>query len=269
MDAVEAGLLAERDRLLAVEEDERDLGRIVEVCNDLGGRYRHRGRQAESLEAFNTALEAAEKLMGTRVNKDFAVLLVNVGGTYRYLRRFDEALACYEEARAILSKLGLERSFECASALNNQGLTLQDMGERARALELAEEAHDIVFELADWVTQASSLVNLGSFALAADDLDKAQDYCDRAFALYMEHDPDNVFYNATNLRAVIRYRQGDAEGALAGLEECREKILATFGINEDYHSCLLSIAKVLDELGRHEEAEGRRAEARDVAARLS
>ena len=38
----ERELLETRDAILAVDEDERDFGTLIEVTNDLGGFYRHR-----------------------------------------------------------------------------------------------------------------------------------------------------------------------------------------------------------------------------------
>ena len=56
----ERELLETRDAILAVDEDERDLGTLIEVTNDLGGFYRHRSRLEESCQNFDMALDAAE-----------------------------------------------------------------------------------------------------------------------------------------------------------------------------------------------------------------
>jgi|GEM_PF-3293008 len=265
----ECGLLRARDAILATDEGDRDLGALVEVTNDLGGFYRHRSKLEESCQNFDIALAAATSYYGTTARIEYAVILVNYAGTQRLMHRWDQAIALYERAMGILGGLGAENTFEYASALNNLGLTYQDMGHFDEALSCAERAHQIVSSsVHDWQAEASSLVNLASFALAKGDLDRASDLVDQAFAIYDERDGGQAFYPAVNLRAIIDYRRGKPERALAGLSACADQLLDTFGENAEYASCLGNMAQVLDALGRDEEATGLRAQASAVLAGL-
>ncbi len=266
----ERELLETRDAILAVDEDERDLGTLIEVTNDLGGFYRHRSRLEESCQNFDMALDAAERYYGTTARVEYAVILINYAGTYRFLRNWDQAIGLYERAMGILGGLGAGNTFEYASALNNLGLTYQDMGRHEEALSCAERAHVIVTSsVHDWQTEASSLVNLASFALSAGDLDKASSLADQAFAIYDERDGGRAWYPAINLRAIIDFRKGKPELALEELRECADQLLDTFGENSEYASCLGSMAQVQEALGRDEEAAELRAQAAAVIAKLS
>ena len=266
---VEHFLLDTREALLA--DPDGDVGDLVVVCNELGSMYRESGLYAESNENFETALRGTEQIMGTRECVQCAVILLNSAGTCRYQRAFDEALSRYAEARGILEALGQTGTYEYASLLNNLSLTYLDMGECDRALELATTAHNIVVELKPGEAQeAISLVNLASLALRAGDMETAAAHSRQAIDIYTSLGVTSGHYPAAvNLAAVIDFKRGAYEEALAGFERSAELTERNFGRNRDYASALVNMAAVLEKLGRADEARAKLAEAEQVRGQLS
>ena len=266
---VERFMLGARDALLA--DPDADRGELVTVCNELGGMYREASRYAESIENFEQALRTTEELLGTRESVQYAVILLNVAGTHRYKRAFDEALACYGQARGILERLGQDGTYEYASLLNNLSLTYQDMGELAQALECARASHDLIARLKPGETQeAISLMNIATLALRAGDMETAAAYSHRAIDIYAALDKTSGHYPAAvNLAAVIDFKRGALADALAGFELSAELTKRNFGENRDYASALANMATVLEGLGRVDEARERLAEAEEIRGRLA
>lgn len=266
---VERFMLGVRDRLLA--EGDSNPADLATVCNELGGMYREASRYAESIENFEMAMRATERITGTRQCAEYAVLLVNVAGTYRYERDFDAALERYSEARDILDALGQGDTYEYASLLNNLSLTLQDMGRLDEALAHATAAHEIVARLKPGETQeAISLMNIATLALRAGDMETAAAYSRRAIDIYAALDKTSGHYPAAvNLAAVIDFKRGALEEALAGFERSAELTKRNFGVNRDYASALANIATVLAKLGRGDEARAKLAEAEEIRSKLA
>lgn len=266
---VERFMLGARDALLA--DPDADRAELVTVCNELGGMYREASRYAESIENFDLALRTVEELMGTRECAQYAVILLNVAGTYRYKRAFDEAIARYRQARDILVSLGQDGTYEFASLLNNLSLTYQDMGEFAMALDNARASHELIARLKPGETQeAISLMNIATLALRADDMETAAAYSHRAIDIYAGLDKTSGHYPAAvNLAAVIDFKRGVLEEALAGFELSAELTKRNFGVNRDYASALANMATVLERLGRVEEARAKLAEAEEIRGQLA
>lgn len=267
-DEAERFMLESRDAILADEAG--DKADLIVVCNELGGLYREASRYADSIENFELALGATEELLGMRDCEEYATILLNIAGTYRYMRAFDEALARYRQSCEIFERLGLDDTYEYASLLNNVSLAYQDMGRYGQALEKAEASHEIIVDLKPGqVQEAISLMNLATLALRAGDMDTASSYSRQAIDIYAALDSTSGHYPAAvNLAAVIDFKRGALEEALAGFERSAELTKRNFGINRDYVSALGNMAAVLDRLGRGEEARDKLAEAAGIREHL-
>lgn len=248
-DEVEAWMLEQRDRLQFDDANVRD---YIAVCNELGSFYRERSRYGESIHNYGQALEKTVELFGTRRVHEYAVLLINEAGTYRYQRDFARALANYAEAQEILESLSLQDSYEYASLLNNMALTLQDKGgEPERALQLATTSHSIMRrEFSGQAQEAISLVNLAAMALRANDLDKARTYAQRAVAIYDALGKTSGHYPAAiNIEATVALKSGNLQAALEGFMRSAAFTKKKFGENRDYASALMNMSLVYQMMG--------------------
>ncbi|MBN1956357.1 MAG: tetratricopeptide repeat protein [Anaerolineae bacterium] len=122
-----------------------------------GLRFFEEGLYEEAIERFG---QAQELYVAEGKEADAAEMLNNLGVVYRLLRRWDDAQAALEEAKAAFARLG-DRNRE-AQALGNLGGLLASKGERVRAQEYLQQAADIFHEIDQEQKYGETLVALGS-----------------------------------------------------------------------------------------------------------
>lgn len=247
------------------------LADLIAVCNELGALYREKSRYEESVYNFELALSTTERVLGTSEAEECAVLRLNVAGTYRYMGETEKAIEYYEAAYRIMAALGgKDGTYEMASLLNNLSNAYQDIGMSEKAMEYALPAYEITRDLcAGQTEEAISLMNLASIAARMGDLAKAGDYAKRAMGIYEALGKTGGHYPAAvNIAAVVDFKRGDLEAALAGFERSAELTRASMGVNRDYASALMNVSAVLDAMGRRDEAAAKAAEAEEIRSRL-
>ncbi len=268
---VEKFMIETRDEILAKDEQNSDdISVLIAVCNELGALYREQSRWSDSAYNFELALEKLEEFFGTKVTEQYAVVLLNVAGTYRHMRDFEKALSFYRDAFEILTGLHKDKSYEFASLLNNMSLTYEDMNDLNRALDYSTAAYEIIVSLEPGQSEeAISLMNMASLAIRMGDLNKASIFTNKAIDIYKSLDSTSGHYPAAvNLAAVIAFKQEHYEEALKGFELSAELTYKSFGENKDYASALVNIAMSLDKLGRKEEAKKTLDKAEEIKAGL-
>ena len=158
--------------LLQIRDDARtqqDRWMMLTVQNELGAFYRGAGRYAESLEAFADAAEEVKALCGP-AGEEYANILNNMAGTYRLLRRSEQAEKLFLQAMEVYQNAGLQDSYSYTSVLNNLSLVYQETGELDKAIYYLEQAlHQIAEQPERQQELAITYNNLTTLYYAAGD----------------------------------------------------------------------------------------------------
>jgi len=144
-----------------------------------------------------------------------ATALNNRGAALAHVRRFDEAVVCFEQAQSAYRELG-DAPAE-ARALNNLGAALLGSGRTEDATTVLESAVEAYAALGFGPEHADVLDNLGTALLRSDRTIEALDAFESALALFSAADqPRRTARQLGNLAAALRSagRTDDAIGAL-------------------------------------------------------
>lgn len=109
------------------------------------------------------------------LHREVGILQTNLGAQYAYAGRYDEAVAAFEAARAVLEANGLEASDDAINLLNNWASVETQRGEYARAVPLFEQAIALRRTLyGPSGALAAALNNLGKTLLRLGETDRAR-----------------------------------------------------------------------------------------------
>lgn len=225
-----------KGHLEQANEEGRDR-EAVTLFSELGGFYRGSGRFSESEQAFLNALRLMERA-GRTESMEYAVLLINLAGTRRFLRQFGEALSLYEEAEAILKGFNSEEglAYRLASLKNNQSLVWQDMGKPDKASVCLKEALKLIRSLQNCrEEEAITCTNLALLEGKQGNLEAESGYLDEALRLFSSMDVTNNPHYAAALSAMgmNRYHRGLYEEAVRAYEQALELLVRLFGRNRE------------------------------------
>ncbi len=116
------------------------------------------------LRRFDEALRCYQQALAisreTRDRRSEASCLNNVGSTYFELNRFDDAAACFEQALAMSQETGDRRSR--VIGLNNLGETCQRLGRTGESLDFLQQALELSRETGYRAGEGAALNNIGS-----------------------------------------------------------------------------------------------------------
>ncbi len=133
--------------------------------------------------ALQTHLESYDEAMALDNRDGAATSLGNVSEVFLLLGRIDEAIDAAERAREIAESVGSTMTYAYATA--NLGLGLYARGERARGIELNDDALEIARDNSLRALEVSCMNNLGHM-LVDDDPDTAERWLTRAAELGAE-----------------------------------------------------------------------------------
>jgi tetratricopeptide (TPR) repeat protein len=209
-------------------------------------------------EALTLARELDDSLMAARASNNLASL-AQLG------ERLEAALSLYRAALVSYQRLGDRRGM--AETYHNLGLVFRQAGRPDDAQEAVEQAIRLAEQAADPGLRALTLTGQAELNLGRNDIARARQAAGVAQQLARESGDDIGAAEAGRLRALVALADGDLELALQEAESARSTA-------ERHGSALLqgesaaAAARILRELGRLAEAEGRRVEARGLFQRL-
>ncbi|MFI7099463.1 AfsR/SARP family transcriptional regulator [Streptomyces sp. NPDC050161] len=239
--------------------NKRVIGRARLLCS---GVALQAGRLADAERHVRVAIDAA------RGADDTAVLqqaLNNCGLVAQFMRRFDEAAACYEEAIALARRLG-HRSGEAATTINlalarvRSGRASEAVAPCASALALLRALGDDAGVAYAGYVLGTALHELGRFDAAIARFEEALAVC-RAVGL-QEREAHVRYRLAETLRRTGRGREA-VEHAAAAVFRCEE-----IGAERDRGHALAVLGRALADLGETGRARGHLEQARALFAGL-
>ncbi|TMC53980.1 MAG: tetratricopeptide repeat protein [Chloroflexi bacterium] len=173
--------------------------------------------QAASLMQDPAAVQMAEGALATsRSIKPVPQLLESrllrvLGHALVTFNRWQEAIACYEEAIAIGDVV---QDLQQLSLLYS-GLSLahQEMGQLNEATRYAQKALTIHETLQDRLSQARSLNNLGYLLVRIGEFSSARNHLERALHIFEEEQVETRKGDIIHSLAELAYREGDLDSA--------------------------------------------------------
>lgn len=187
---------------------------------------------------------------------EYAVLLNELGGYYRNVGRYSEALHCQEEALSILRALGLQQGEDFAVLLCNTAATYRLTGDSAKSITLLEEAEALLPNQPYTLEQRAAVLNQLALTLA-DDKQYARAIAveEKALTLIQQYE-DNLHEHTTALNnlAVIYLRSGELAKALSYIEQALELYQAMSEPNIHFASALTTQGSILYAMGLFSEA---------------
>lgn len=164
----------------------------------------------------------------------------------------ESSLFHFEAGKALLAQS--EDVFVSIALLANMGITLQKLGDLEGAMEAYELTYASAVVLGRPLTQAQSLLNIGSIhSDLLGDPDLALDYFARSLAISETHSLDyGVLLNHINIGVALR-RLGETDAALVSLDRAYAVAVALNQLHQKQH--LLGVkASLLADAGRYQEA---------------
>lgn len=255
---------------LAAFRQAKDQEGIIAASNELGSLYRGQTRYDDSTVAFQEALDRMETL-GLKGSVPYLTALLNRAGTYRLGGRAEEAVTDFQTVLTLLEgQSGANVPYIRASALNNLGLTYEELGRLDLAEDYAVRAMEVIRTQPGTEAEvASSQNNLATICLRQDRLEEADAWIARAMPYYESEAArqDPHLANAYTTLAAIRCRQDRLEEALAAYDTAAPVMERFFGRNLNTASLWFNGALVARNLDRAD-AEDRMRRAGELYAAL-
>lgn len=223
---------------------------VIATFNELGAFFRGISQYERAERYFEESLALLAK-MGMQVSKQFAGVLLNYAGCFRFAGQLEKAEEQFLKAKFLFEQLDAQQDYEYVSLLNNLALVYMDQGKISQALEMADQALAIVREMDDAEHEiATSLNNVAAMYLNLQQYDKAEALLREALAVYDAMPEANVHHAAAlNSLAFLYVRQGKYPQALDLLQRAAEKNHFFFGENCDQARIYSGIASVQQMLG--------------------
>lgn len=228
----------------------------VSVCNEMACFYRGLSRFQDSLDCFTLAQEELESLY-LQNTPEYATILLNKAGTYRYMGDLDHALDHFSRSARILETDNKGKPEVLAGLYNNIGLVWMDKQEPEKALSYFRHAlplvtandNQIVEQGTTWNNLAAAYNALGQRAQADEAIRNSIQILSKLDCGVNPHYPA-----ALNTRGTFAYQAGNYEQALADFLEALEKTRLVYGENIEYAYACNNCAAVCSQLGRTGEA---------------
>ncbi|MFD5824656.1 tetratricopeptide repeat protein [Lentzea sp. NPDC060358] len=251
----------ERANLVAIVLDQ-DTPRSLELASSLVLYLSHR-RYTEDLRPVCAT--------GVRLARRFdpsaqALFVLHTGLLLRYERRFDEALAQYEEAEELFTAEG--RSLWLVAGVNSVCAVLIETGQSGAAIEMCTSILDTL----DGKDDSENLVgaalnNLGLALLMNGDVDEAAAALEKAVPLLRDHGPRSLGGIALNNLALVRLNSGQTAAAVESATRAVH-VLDEVGDRGNLTMALCNLALAHLRAGAHDEVPPLLARAEELARQL-
>ncbi|MDR3294777.1 MAG: tetratricopeptide repeat protein [Clostridiales Family XIII bacterium] len=211
--AAESFLLAHGK--LAAETDEQ----LYIMCmSELGGLYRGSGKYGESVEAFEKAGGAIERMYGAH-SANYATNLNNLAGTLRSMGENARSLDLFETAIKIMEETIGRDNYHYASALNNVSLLYQSERKFDDAMKALTQSMEILEKLPDTEIEfATAYSNMSLIYQQTGKWDKAREAVGKSLGIFARFPPNPHGAAALNAQANVSIHEGNLEGARGCLE---------------------------------------------------
>lgn len=169
-------------------EKENDLRGKLTVLNEQIGFYRKLGKEAEGLEAIESALELSEK-MGLASTVSFGTTLINAATGYKAFGKAEKALPLYEKAKELYESNLNENDARLGGLYNNMALTVSELGNFREAEKLFGKALEVMRKTPHGeLEEAITCCNLADLVAAEKGTVEGEkeiaDYLEKALALF-------------------------------------------------------------------------------------
>ncbi|GAA6390505.1 DUF4037 domain-containing protein [Megasphaera sp.] len=212
---------------------------FIAALNELGTYYRGIGHYDESATAFE---EAGHDILsyGQKDTLDYATNRINLAGTLRLQKKYDQALSLYRESLNIYQRLEGKQSYHYAATLNNIALVYIDIAHYDKALTMAKKSLGIIQKFPeDLEEQAISHINCSTAYYHLDQKAAAIEEAQEALNLYAKISKKGIHYsNALNLQAVLAMDAGEYQLAYETFLKSANYIKTFLGKNEDYNKAM-------------------------------
>jgi tetratricopeptide (TPR) repeat protein len=190
------------------------------------------GREAEADAVITDALERARPILG-RTHPELGSLLIYKARELGEQARYEEALATFDEAQAIIAGAFGPMHTNLGAMLNDKGVVLTYLGRYQEALDTFSEAAPIVIGAfgQENVQYATLLVNAGEALIELDRAQEAVVAFERAAELrgrLYGRDDMNYGYALADL-GIARLELGQLAPARVALEEALQPLTAALG----------------------------------------
>ena len=191
---------------------------IALVHNNLGIIYRKNEKYELAKRAYQTSLGIKEEL-----GDESGILnsLTNLSTAFRYLKEYDSAVFTSERALALSKKLKNPSVY--LHELVNLAMVYQLMEKSVKALNLYNEAENLLNNKTPYETKAQVLNGLGQYYYQNGNTLKAKQYIDRMASVVNDEGKLEIAYNFHFLSYQIYKTLGKVELALNHLEKALTK----------------------------------------------
>lgn len=242
----------------------------IAILNEMACFYRGISQWDKSIAAFEAVKEELEN-RGLQNNSAYAVVILNMAGAYRLMGKFDDALAAFKNAEAILLASKNTTDYEFAGLYNNTGLVYQDIGQLANAAECFEKALTYLEKVPDNEAEvATNRANLAVTYYNSGNKEKALDCLNKSIEIFDTLDGGlNPHYaGALNTKAVMLFSAGSYKEAADTFITSIEKTKLIFGENKEYAIGCRNAAQAFAQLGDQEKADHYAGIANDIMAKI-
>ena len=166
-------LEAARVKASTIGDDSYDYATTVAMLANL---YADLGQNETAMKYYETA---AKIIGASKSSQDtYASVLGSMGTLYSALGNYTEALGKYEQAKAILEKMGMEKTFTYINILNNVASAYFFMGNYDKTLEVDKQVADIAKDGMgeESLDYARALNNIGTIYMETAEYAKALEY---------------------------------------------------------------------------------------------
>ncbi len=225
---------------------------VVAAANELGGLYRVLSRYEEGAELYEKALDALGKI-GDEKDENYGTTLINYGTILSMAGKFEEALACYNEAVKTLQMRGNEGDYPMAALYNNMSGLYQKKGDLNTAAVYIHKALLIIKNLEDSkVEVAISYSNLAGIYIRLGNLADAEKYAEEAARDFRKISGDrDVHYSAAVCTlGEVYFAKGEYEKAEELFTEALGLIARDYGTdNDSYRVVARNLEKCREKIG--------------------
>lgn len=245
----EQGMIDYLEKAIHLCRTQKNDKKLIEILNEYSGSLRNVGRYDDAITAIDESLRLYEK-SDTYTPQTYAIILINLGNTYREKKSYYEAETHLLKAKEIFQSVG-DTSYAYIGLLNNLSLLYRDTNNYETAHKLQLEAVRLLEPTEYQVPLAISYNNLYEISKHVKGKQELspQVYLDKAaYILRREVGTEHPMYAAVlNNRADFEMEQHHYDVALNLYREALPIVKHNYGVeSQAYQSVLHNLEYVKD-----------------------